>query len=431
MMDLPTKTLQVLTDSRLYSADHVTVGSWNYASNIISYAVRLVSPDVGQDVTIFQNLDMTTGKVTTVFDEREEGLYLRLSAPQLSPDGQKILFSTKIAEIREIFLLDLKSGAIQPVTSSQNEFGFSAPVWNPAGNSFFTSLVFVEGENYQPIPTLFSLDGQVLYQLPAQFSGWVYQWMPGSLSSPTLTPFPTEVSTAESEMVPTPIAFTESRESATLRQQMLFSHTTWDSLWGDAEIIWYPPNNSDKAPQIYRSQLWITLPGLVRILFGPSDGMPSKMWISDNQNYRDFDGLISPLPYSITEPFTPPTEISDIIYPHPLGMLLGSPMSDLIFSTGIAQAGGEFTLTGKELFADRETLVAVWKRSPGTPVIQRIWVDAQTGIVLREQDFSEDGNTLISERYFTKLLSNLQFSESIFNLEAPLPDKFSENPDDN
>ncbi len=151
--------------------------------------------------------------------------------------------------------------------------------------------------------------------------------------------------------------------------------------------------------------------------------------MSDGKTITDSTGDRSDLPPAALEPFNPPTTLSDTVYTHPLAGSLGTPVSDLIFPAGLAQRGGQYNLTGKEIIAGREADVVEWSREEGT-LIDRFWVDRATGIILRQQNYGKPaGESPIWDIQATHIAVDPLFTDNVFELaQVPAPTPTVEGP---
>jgi outer membrane lipoprotein-sorting protein len=200
---------------------------------------------------------------------------------------------------------------------------------------------------------------------------------------------------------------------------MIQSHTHWKSLQASAVASLFPPAGTNAEPQNTSVQVWIEQPGKARVIDGPTDQAPSHIFVSDGQNVRVDNEAPSPLPPSVLETFNAPTELTDTVTPYPLSGYLGTPVSDLIFPTGLAQRGGEYRLLGKESVAGREAYRVEWGREAGE-LIDRFWVDTQTGVILRHQSYGkQDSATPVSDIRLTAVQFDLDLPEDLFRLDDP------------
>jgi hypothetical protein len=110
---------------------------------------------------------------------------------------------------------------------------------------------------------------------------------------------------------------------------------------------------------------------------------------------------------------------------------MGNVLGDYIFSTALAQRTGEYRLVGSETYAGRETLVVEYFRYLDGPVIDRIWLDAATGVILRYINFGKPaGGPINVEITTTAVQIDEMLPEAAFNLGSSLPDSFADGPQD-
>lgn len=219
---------------------------------------------------------------------------------------------------------------------------------------------------------------------------------------------------------PTPVLPPALSGDIEIQQLLLTSHARWKTLAAGATTTSYPPAGVTAEPQVTSTQLWIELPARSKVISGPPQAAPTHIFISDGTHSRWENDPIQPLPEGISDPFNPPAVLSDTIYTHPLAGMLGTPIADLIFPAGLAQRGGEYRITGKETAAAaREAYVVEWGRDPGE-LIDRFWVDTQTGIILRHQNYGkENSETPVWDASLTHLVLDGPIPPETFNLDSP------------
>jgi outer membrane lipoprotein-sorting protein len=240
-----------------------------------------------------------------------------------------------------------------------------------------------------------------------------------SPANPTEASVPQATAPGIEPPTPTPVPPPELRGALEIQQLMIHSHTRWKSLQASAIASLFPPTGTNAEPQNTSVQIWIEQPGKARVIDGPTDQAPKHIFVSDGQNVRVDNEPPSPLPLSVLETFIAPTELTDTVTPYPLSGYLGTPVSDLIFPTGLAQRGGEYRLLGKESAAGRVAYRVEWGREPGE-LIDRFWVDAQTGVILRHQSYGkQDSTTPVSDIRLTAVQYDLDLPPSIFQLDDP------------
>ena len=241
-------------------------------------------------------------------------------------------------------------------------------------------------------------------------------------SSPKISPTPS--ATAEMQALPLELDM----DPEAVRQMLLFSHENWKSIFVDGVTSWYP-NGASQPAQSTREQLWIdqSIPAYRRIsgaAGGTDGGAAQNFYASDGKNILEMDlqtgsSQLSAMPYfspTVAE-FTPPLTFSDTIYRHPLAGTIGSPFDDWIFPTGLGQREGTFKNVTVEEVAGRTCLVVDWFFPDGIRA-SRYWVDAETGVLLKGQDFGKGGgDDLQSEFVVNQVEYDLPLAESLFNLQ--------------
>lgn len=201
-----------------------------------------------------------------------------------------------------------------------------------------------------------------------------------------------QVAVQAENTAPTPIMPPELKGDITIQELMLTSHTRWHTLHIIYTLNQYPSTSSTVEPEQQNVQVWIKLPAEFKVVISAPKGGPQTSAISDGKTIVDSSGQQQSVPPSVLEPFNPPNTPSDTVYMHPLVGYLGTPVSDLIFPAGLAQRGGEYKQTGQETVAERQAYVVEWSRERGK-LIDRFWVDKQTGIILRQQNYGKENNT--------------------------------------
>jgi len=251
---------------------------------------------------------------------------------------------------------------------------------------------------------------------------------PPLYETPTTAPvLPTEVpgSTPDSE----PLSILSDVE--TIRQRMLHSNATWNSLWCDATLTWFPREGSNYLAQTERVQIWIQQPAQALVLRGPVDGDPNRVWVSDGTRTLEADleaGSTSEgeVPESVHQLFIPPDALSDTIYLFPLAGMLGTPLSDAIFPTGLAQRVGIYQVVEVDAVADRPALVVDWTAPTGL-VADRFRIDIQTGVILRWLVLGKTGggDQVENEYLITQIAYDVDFPPETFSLQIPDPLQFA------
>jgi hypothetical protein len=210
---------------------------------------------------------------------------------------------------------------------------------------------------------------------------------------------------------------------------MLFSHTRWSSLWADYTITEYAGDPANTPVMTTRTQVWLEQPGKGRLLSGPLDGAPVSIWLGDGEQYQSTGEPIMDLPDLAGLVLNPPPPGSDTIYPYPMAGLLGSRLGDYIFSTPLAQRGGDYRLVGREELAGRTVLVVEYFRDLNDQVIDRFWIDSAAGVILRAINFGKGGGgVMTSQIEAAQIQFDIDLDDSLFVLGSELPAQFSPGP---
>jgi len=206
----------------------------------------------------------------------------------------------------------------------------------------------------------------------------------------------------------------------TIRRKMLYSHNLWQQVWVDAKLTSYDMDGITFL-QSNHHQVWVDQPtGRFRLLSAPLDQAAVDCTVSDGQR-----GLTMNLETGHTESFTapqiqgftPPEAVTDTIYTHPLDGTLGTPLSAALFPAGLAQRGGSYNPISVEVTAGRTAVVVDWQLSDQGGRIDRFWIDADTGIILRWQNFGKSGGELVTVEYVINTINyNVSFPDELFQV---------------
>ena len=195
------------------------------------------------------------------------------------------------------------------------------------------------------------------------------------------------------------------------------SHLKWDTLQGEAEIVWYGPNGET---QTYTSTFALQQPDKANIAVISVDGTGmGGTWISDGERAYDvntttqahagmtlptFSRDLSMLPATLEE-----AKNADAIYRHPFGMLIPSPVGDYLYPQWFAQGGGTYTFTGEETLLGRK----VWVVEHENNLYQvTAWIDEETGVILKYSQ--KGGEKQIVDVAFTHFQVNQPVDPSLF-----------------
>ena len=216
--------------------------------------------------------------------------------------------------------------------------------------------------------------------------------------------------------------------SEEIQRAMLESATHWLSIWMDGTTTQYAPEGSDAPPQVSREQVWIDLStNRFRILTGPSQGNAERFLACDGMTILEMDlktgqSQSRPLPeFATTGQFVPTLELG-YGFPQPLWGQMGTPLSQLAFTSDFAQGEGTFKPLATEFVSGRETLVVEWTNVHSELPAWHMWLDAKTAVILKMQTFGKGGgDTIQSEAVVKQVIYDDIFANSLFRAPSSLP----------
>jgi outer membrane lipoprotein-sorting protein len=203
-------------------------------------------------------------------------------------------------------------------------------------------------------------------------------------------------------------------------QLLLESHTTWETLSGQATIAWHREGATQEWTETFAIQqpykVSLELEGLKEY-----DGL-FRVWMSNGEAIYEADErrlyTESRMPAFALEsyqlPQTPDDIDADTVYRHPMAMLLPTPLADYIFPVALAQSGGRFQREGEERIGDRQTWLVDWTRED-TGDLQRLWIDTRTGVILKALIYSsEEPDELFGEVFLGDVVFDSSITEGTF-----------------
>jgi len=210
-------------------------------------------------------------------------------------------------------------------------------------------------------------------------------------------------------------------DSESIRRKLLFSASRWSTIWADAGVNTYPDAGQPEQAQTQRVQLWASQDdGRFRLVWSDSPAQVDGAEVSDGQTVRRLDvstGQISgeTLPAAARQVFIPPEAVGDSVVDHPLARAINSPLADQLFSSLFGQRRGVFTAQTLDVIAGRDALVVDWAPPQGSRV-DRLWVDVQTGVVLRWQNFGKTGGERIEQDIIVNAIQyDAEFPSELFD----------------
>ena len=111
-----------------------------------------------------------------------------------------------------------------------------------------------------------------------------------------------------------------------------------------------------------------------------------------------------------------------IAYPQPLWGQMGTQLSQLAFSSDLAQNKGTFKPVATEFVAEHETVVVEWTYVENNLPSWRAWLDTETAVILKMQSFGKGGGEMIqSEAVVNQVIYDDVFADALFRAPASLP----------
>jgi len=211
-------------------------------------------------------------------------------------------------------------------------------------------------------------------------------------------------------------------DSEMILQKIRWSHTTWQTLWAEGLDRWMFPDGSGAIQGEVRSQAWVSQPGQsLREMYGHQGEEPTFMQVLDGVSWLRMDSSgqyreIVAAPDFLDGLYAPDQEASEEEARYPLGRILQTALARLVFPFPVNT--GEVALEGiaMEEAAGRVALVVDLLRT-GDVRTDRLWVDAETGVLLVRQHFGRGGSEQpLSETRLTAIVYDPPIPEGCFSL---------------
>lgn len=206
-----------------------------------------------------------------------------------------------------------------------------------------------------------------------------------------------------------------------IQRAMYESAARWTTLQMSGTVTWYLP---DGTTQVFQEAVWLDpLNNRYRVeLNGVLNSTDKILKFSDGTNIYNVNlnvGHIESFPYpdfARVGQYIPPI-VEGEAYPNPIWGQIGSPLSQLAFSSDYAQSNGTFTPLGMEAIAGREALIVEWQVSENSTPSWKLWLDSQTAVILKLQEFGKDASgRLEGERVIESITFHLAMEPSMFVL---------------
>ncbi len=246
------------------------------------------------------------------------------------------------------------------------------------------------------------------------------------LTACSSAPSSTQPATSFFNLTPAPFDLNLDTTPDQIQRAMWESASRWATLQMDGRVTWYLP---DGSTQEFQEKVWLDpLNNRYRVeLKGVVNSADHFLKFSDGLNIHNVNlnsGLVETYAYPDFARVGQyvPALVEGEAYPNPIWGQIGSPLSQLAFSSDFSQNKGIFTPLGMESVSGREALIVEWKFSENSTPSWRMWLDAQTAVILKLQEFGKDGSgTLEGERVVESIAFHQAMDPSIFSLPSDLP----------
>jgi DNA-directed RNA polymerase specialized sigma24 family protein len=216
------------------------------------------------------------------------------------------------------------------------------------------------------------------------------------------------------EPIKTPVPLSPAASEAAVRQRMLESNRYWDNLWVDGLIIQYGPKGYVGAPLIRHEQIWISQPLYSLVLSAWANRDVDHVWFAANGKVYDVD-------LSTGRP-----RLYDY---HNERLPVYSSLESFIFPAQIAKEAYKLEVTGRDKVAGRDTLILDWYSEDEVRMSQ-LWVDTQSGVVLRWRQYQNGSDILTLDIELTSIIFDAEFPRDTFDRSKLSIDFAGEDLDD-
>jgi len=229
------------------------------------------------------------------------------------------------------------------------------------------------------------------------------------------------------DLTPAPADLNINSTSEQIQRAMLESAPRWMTLQMEGTITWFAPDGA--IAQAFQEKAWLDpLNSRYKVeLNGTVNSTDKWLKFSDGANVYNVNLVTggsetSSYPdFARVGQYIPPV-VAGESYPNPIWGQIGTPLSQLAFPSDYAQNTGIFRPIAMDSIAGRETLVVEWTYSEGSAPSWKMWLDTQTAIMLKLQEFGKDGSgVLAGERVVTGIVFNPSFDSSLFAMPSGLP----------
>jgi hypothetical protein len=210
-------------------------------------------------------------------------------------------------------------------------------------------------------------------------------------------------------------------DSETIRRKMQLSPTSWRTIRArgiEINLAFEAETTTEIEEVIDQRERRF------RVGSGPVDQRNDLLQVSDGTTLLLVNPLTgwvqsTPLPAVAFSPFDAGDTVGSGPKDHALNLVIHSSLNPLIFPVGLSQQGGFYQGLRLEESVGRLALVTRW--IPGNALLdsRQLWIDAQTGIVLRMMTFEGiDESAPLEDIALTSLELDVPLPPSLFDLDA-------------
>lgn len=232
---------------------------------------------------------------------------------------------------------------------------------------------------------------------------------PKSRAAPTATPRPPRFALSDDQ----PEALTLYSSSHMILDRLQHSSQLWQTAWIDAQLINYGPAGYIGQPEGYRVQAWIDASGRSLEIWGPLGAEPRVVSMVRGEERFHYYLKYNYLSRSTTNQLLSWSDLDKLLFPHQSDFVHPQGSFDIIEETG---------------FAGRRVVVVDWAPNSARRTA-RLWLDAYTGVILRQQNLSQvEPQVVVSEYVITTIVYDASFSPEVYELSSLVKTRFLDGP---
>ena len=191
----------------------------------------------------------------------------------------------------------------------------------------------------------------------------------------------------------------------------------WHTVWLDANVHIYGPSGYIGPPRTKRIQVWLGKEQILVVIGTPERGVEEVWLLLKDKIYSAYPGLGQDWFTTRTVSEFYSKQMTDSLD------LLG----EAIYGSGSLPEGTTIKTLQREEHAGRAALVLEKENWDGR-IMSRIWLDDQTGMVLRKQNFSQDEmGYLLNEVDLNAIEYDVDFPQQMLNPRLPWRGGFAQD----